>query len=167
MKELKVSYKKYLNSTTEEEFNKTLNDAMNFSFSDTQMKQLEFKTAKCEFVLVDNDSLNIVSGQALVDEYGDYITLKNITEEEASILVDSCIDFFDGENGYLNYQYKNGMFSSAIDSLHSLIKSKGVHLYENPQTKIVDDNYSKSNRILWEKAEANTFYNPIIFIKSK
>lgn len=98
------------------------------------MKKLEFKTSKGSFMLV--DSIEIEG-----------IKLSEITEEQASEIVDKKI-------GYKNYLESTDVISNyscvtATKSLHSLIKSKGAYLYENPHNTV--------------EAEQKTFYNPVIF----
>lgn len=123
------------------------------------MKKIEFKTGKCEFDLLDGARTYTLG---LMKNTGGLkgIYLAHITEGEASRLVDNL-----KAGGYENYQKEGYVsFPSAIESLHSLIKSKGVHLYENPYSNtigIVEFDYHRN------RAEQKTFYNPVIFIKSK
>lgn len=92
----------------------------------------EIKTSKGEFVVVDATTLDKVSGQALVDEYGDYIILSEATEEDASKVVDtkdvnlSSLDCDYADILYRDYTCNKIGFKSAIDSLNSLLKSKGI-----------------------------------------
>lgn len=109
------------------------------------MKELKFKTSEGKFLLL----------ETLSDNYRLFgfikgIKLSEITEEQASDIVSSLVADKQGNKSY-------------VYTLHSLLKSKGIHLFKNPYTKQVDENYSKHNRILFEKSEAKTFYNPYIF----
>lgn len=81
------------------------------------MKKLEFETSKGKFLLVDAiKKPNIHTG----------IKLSEITEEEASEIVDYSIL----KNMYASYNYgvctNSYVYKSAIESLHSLLKSKGI-----------------------------------------
>lgn len=124
------------------------------------MKKLEFETSKGGFCLVE------------AHEYGDkwvnsgkhtYVCmLKRITEEKASEIVDDELYDYVLFRGHLqNY------CETAIESLHSLLKSKGIHLYKNPYTNSTDLNssfFSMQTDFNKEKqAEQKTFYNPYIF----
>ena len=115
------------------------------------MKKLEFETSKGRFVLVDNNQYN----EAVIDflkkvNYGSYmnrIKLSEITEEQASEIV--------------GFQYMDYMSKpTAIESLKSLLKSKGIHLFVNPYKQ---SNKEYFNKIHFEQSEEKTFYNPYIF----
>ena len=127
------------------------------------MKKLEFETSKDKFVLVDlpsyeeiekelqffghdqgltNEDLNNYFRHILPDLNKSY-ELSEITEEEASQIVDYYI-----EDNFLGY--------TEIDVLHSLLKSKGIHLFENPYK-----NHQDKDLETWY--EELTFYNPFIF----
>lgn len=110
------------------------------------MKKREFETRKGKFTLVDG-FYHINGG----------INLSKITEEQASEIVDEVW------GKYKNYEtderagnYNRFVCDSAIESLNSLLKSKGVHLFENP---------TKERFVYFEyrEAERKTFYNPYIF----
>lgn len=120
------------------------------------MKKLEFKTAKCEFILVDKNDITDDEYQALLYFKKVYL-LSHITEEEAREIVDLKGDRF---QDYDHVSCCDRWCNTAIKSLHSLIKSKGVHLYENP-------NDNQCGTCEYQETESKTFYNPILFIKSK
>lgn len=128
------------------------------------MKVLEFETSKCRFKLIDMPekvSINGWSGAIVIDElnqipqekYAKGFYLKNITEEQASDIVDDELYDYVLFRGHLqNY------CETAIESLHSLLESKGIHLFENP--------YSDAQRYTdteYFDALDKTFYNPYIF----
>jgi|SRR5690606_6287752 len=99
------------------------------------MKTLEFETSKGRFLLVDNPLLP--QAMSITTKY---IKLSEITEEQASEIVDSDDEY--GVIMYQNYQTASMQYFdeqiTAIESLHSLLKSKGI-------------------------LEQKTFYNPYIF----
>ena len=78
------------------------------------MKTIE--TSKGEFVVVDATTLDKVSGQALVDEYGDYIILSEATEKDAIEVVEEYIYITGEVDGYYNY-----LFLQSMSFLHLLI----------------------------------------------
>lgn len=116
------------------------------------MKKLEFETSKGRFVIVDSTTLDKVSGQALVDEYGDYIILSEITEEQASEIVFR-----------IGHHSNDHLIPSAKQILHSLLKSKGIYLFENPYGEWFSDFKNANDELDWQLAEQKTFYNPYIF----
>lgn len=124
------------------------------------MKELKFKTDKSEFTLNDG---------------GEGIPLKKITEEQASEIVKmTWISSNPNLCKFKNYDVNgNGSLSSAIESLHSLLKSKGINLFENPCERFSPyDSRSKTGKHDWneedviervyKEAESKTFYNPCI-----
>lgn len=149
------------------------------------MKKLEFETIKSRFLVVDipiNFLFKIHHNHLVVDstsngligkmnrlnddlkgfiEVGRLIAkLSEMTEEEANGIVDSTrknirekdIVFQDYQSKYK----KDFSYDTAIESLHSLLKSKGVYLFRNPYT-------SKINPLEYKEAKEKTFYNPYIF----
>ena len=113
------------------------------------MKRLEFETSKGRFVIVDSTTLDKVSGQALVDEYGDYIILSEITEVQASEIVFR-----------IGHHSNDHLIPSAKHILHSLLESKGIHLFENPYPDAgLIPSYEQK---LYREAEQKTFHNPYI-----
>lgn len=141
------------------------------------MKKLEFETSKSRFVVIDNNQDDNMVIQFLKDiPYGSYmnrIKLSEITEDQASEIVDEPVKFFNPTNPYcvedvvyINYNSGKG-FWTAIESLHSLLESKGIHLFKNPYTNSTDLNssfFSMQEDFNKEKeAEQKTFYNPYIF----
>lgn len=141
------------------------------------MKQIEFKTSKGTFVIVDIDAnvkIESIMGGFVrlrrcnkVNDYYDktYYKLTDITEDDADKVVDKVMN---GQH-FQNYNYKcitDRWVKTAIESLHSLIKSLGIHLYENP---IKVHTWSSENADLyikrWRETELKTFYNPHIFKK--
>lgn len=130
------------------------------------MKKIEFKTIKGDFVLVDNrgraNYYDVISDFIMRGVNLKYINqIKDITEKQASNIVDNPTS--DGfYPRYWNFEDGNTMWyclkDNALESLHSLLKSKGVYLYENP-------NDNQCGTIEWQEAEQNTFYNPYLFKK--
>ena len=98
------------------------------------MKKLEFETNKGRFVLVDNPLLP--QAMSITTKY---IKLSEITEEQASEIAEESLD------SHLDTFYKcynlneveevewedDFIYTSAIDSLHSLLKSKGIKITNN------------------------------------
>lgn len=115
------------------------------------MKKLEFETSKGKFVLVDG---YVENG----------IDLKQITEERAGEIVDSMqsgtvlgklvTDLYNHTIEIYKHEGRDIKFISAVKCLHSLLKSKGVHLFKNPAPILHQDRL---------RQEQNTFYNPFIF----
>lgn len=145
-------------------------------------KQIEFKTSKGTFILVDmpnNRIEEMVCGQYMIDTTSSiHYKLSDITKDEASEIVDEDNDY--GVRIFQNYQTTSMQYFdeqiTAIESLHSLLKSKGVHLYENPVPEPeIQGGYTPDGDFLggyddqwiadYEEASQNTFYNPYIFVK--
>lgn len=134
------------------------------------MKQIEFKTSKGEFIIVEysdigthlivGDKTHVFSKKdnSYFTHIGDSISIKDITEDQANDIVDKVMN---GQH-FQNYNYKcvtDRWVKSARESLKSLIESLDIHLYKNPiKTFTFDEDY-----IRHIEAEANTFYNPYIF----
>ena len=99
------------------------------------MKKLEFETSKGKFLVSESD------------EHYDYRfigLLSRITEEQASEIVDEI-------HGNVSF----------ITTLNILLKSKGIHLFENPYPDAgLIPSYEQK---LYREAEEKTFYNPYIF----
>ena len=116
-------------------------------------KQEKITTSKGEFLLVDAiEKPNINTG----------IKLSEITEEQASEIVDKVMN----NQHFQNYNFKSyndRWVKTAIESLHSLLKSKGIHLFENPYGKWYSDFENANQELDWQLAEQKTFYNPYIF----
>lgn len=106
------------------------------------MKKLEFETSKGRFLVVDlkNDYSEIYQLTEL--GYGFLCVLSEITEEQASEVVDCHKSLF------------GVPLSTHIESLHSFLKSKDIYLFENPVPLL------HHSRL---EAEEKTFYNPYIF----
>lgn len=106
-----------------------------------------------EFLLVDG---HVAKGGIKHEDkiYYYFCDAKNITEEQASEIVykRKWVDEF-----YLSYK----------GTLNYILKSKGIHLYDNPYTNSTDLNssfFSMQTDFKKEKeAEEKTFYNPFIF----
>ncbi len=108
---------------------------------------------------------------------GDF-KLSDITEQQAIEIVDSRFIFQtqyikDMLHCYLDYENNDWVYKEALPSLHSLIKSKGIYLYENPlgNLKVYKKNFKGHDMFYsnytakWQEAEQKTFYNPYIFKK--
>lgn len=141
------------------------------------MKTLELETSKGRFLLVDmvidiwtpedeKSSTLYLEGETY--QVMSCIKLSEITEEQASIIVDSNDEY--GVVMYQNYQTTSMQYFdeqiTAIESLHSLLKSKGVHLFKNPlkntySIQSLEGSLKHRNQI--KDAEQKTFYNPYIF----
>lgn len=132
------------------------------------MKKLELETSQGKFVVEEASDKNI--GRVL---------LKHITEQQASEIVPSTHHFTPGENIehwnlFEDYEYNRLSWSfTSIESLHSLIKSKGYYLFENPNPKPSEYMFykRKSDGVSWGDSllqlhncsDQKTFYNPVIF----
>lgn len=134
------------------------------------MKKLELETSKGRFLVEEASNNNL--GRVLI---------KYITENQASEIVDTVkyglhilgIGYaYYGDN---QHQHK-GYVYYAIESLHSLIKSKGYYLFENTCKKPKHyelwakygdfTQYGKSlseSVHQWKQSDKKTFYNPVIF----
>ncbi len=145
------------------------------------MKKLNFETSKGKFVVVDiesdKDIYDIQSNFGyLLKDFCDWIYLKDITEQQASEIVDYEVENVEIQGGgFYNtiYNYEKGDFqlgNSQIDSLYSLITSNGYYLFENPIQYIPDKitnshtNLDSQDLIMkYYDAKDKTFFNPIIF----
>ena len=132
------------------------------------MKKLEFETSKGEFMLV---GISKSIEEAYEDGYIFYKLigkLSDITEEQASEMVDIWFESDEGKVFYTNYLVNGHAFESATESLQSLIKSKGVHLFENPYKNMLSIQSLEGSQIHSknvEEAEEKTIYNPYLFKK--
>lgn len=137
------------------------------------MKSKVFNTSKGEFLIVDLPGKGNTETICLLSDLKYKIVgpVKLITEEQASDIMVSEYVFTPGENVehwnlYKNYEDNSLSWSfTALDSLHSLIKSLGIHLYENPfgNYKDFEGKMDLYMNILSE--EQNTLYNPYIWKK--
>lgn len=117
------------------------------------MKKLEFETSK---------------GSFLLNEEGKGISLKEITEKKASEIVDEFLfnandgsDYVDQEV-YKNYITDEIYLTNPKESLHSLLESRGIYLYEKPY--LPEELINNQEAFIADlKAEQKTFYNPYIF----
>lgn len=128
------------------------------------MKIIEFETSKGKFKLIDMPEtirINGWNGSVMIDElnqisqekYAKGFYLKNITEEQASEIVDEI-------HGNISF----------ITTLNILLKSKGIHLYENPvpEPEYQFDNFGNGGMCeswinVYQEQAQKTFYNPYIF----
>jgi len=146
------------------------------------MKKLEFETSKGRFVV--SDERHYLKNEFGIKtaylngvkqfEFEKFIELNRITEEQASEIVDYGVIIEEVQGGGLYemyYDYELGRYSlgkSQIESLHSLLQSKGIHLYDNPVdlNEQLDCNCDMCYQKLEDsfvEAEEKTFYNPYIF----
>lgn len=144
------------------------------------MKKLEFETSKGRFLVVDmvidiwtseDEKSSTLHLEGEVYQVMSCIKLAEITEEQASDIVDKVMN----EQHFQNYNFKSyndRWVKTAIESLHSLLKSKGLHLFKNPlqsSKPTADlafyDNVKDAKLIYnkWKESEQKTFYNPYIF----
>lgn len=123
------------------------------------MKVLEFETSKGRFCVT--DGYDCINGG---------IEIRNITEEQSREIVKQSIH----TNLYAHYveniEVNTYCYISAIESLHSLLKSKGIHLFENPvpTPEYQCDNFGNGGMCeswinTYKTEEEKTFYNPFIF----
>lgn len=135
------------------------------------MNKIEFETSKGSFVLIDESELTKID-KIIVSNDNDFIKLSEITDKQASEVVDS-FDLFGNINvGYKNYSEEEPVLNTAKESLHSLLKSKGVYLFENPIIHPNDMGIQPAS-FSWyleqenqhNEAELKTFYNPYLFKK--
>lgn len=156
------------------------------------MKNIRIKTEKVTFYVIDmpeevqNIYLNGISWQSRDGHWDTWYSedesetltfvsfLKDINEEQASGIADNF------KMGYKNYTYRNptlggqqvamiipDYYRNSIDSLLSLMDSKGCHLYENPLKNtfgIQSLEGSKKHVEQIEQASLKTFYNPAIYL---
>lgn len=147
------------------------------------MKKLEFETSKGRFLIIDlpidyhvqNNTVYYVTESTKdtfllpVGESYSINWLKEITEEKASEIVDNPFELEVADYTALvfkDYEDDENTYSSSIDSLYSLLFSKGVHLFENPLKNtysIQSLEGSQKHRDQIKEAEQKTFYNPYIF----
>lgn len=130
------------------------------------MKTLEFETIKGRFLVVDSKDAPSSFNRYLRDieeKLGVQLTtgykLSEITEEEVSGIVDEPFGLEVGDDEVIvfkDYEDEENTYSNSIDSLYSLIFSKGIHLFENPYK-----NHQDKDLETWY--EELTFYNPYIF----
>lgn len=137
------------------------------------MKQLEFETSKGRFRVVDEKDYMVF--HLMIAKNGfDCISLQEITEEKAREIVDEFLfnandgsDYGD-EKVYKDYVTDEIYLTNPIESLHSLLKSKGIHLFKNPHPRryimaMTDKGIVDTTEKLYLEAEQKTFYNPYIF----
>ncbi|MGV6945064.1 hypothetical protein [Sphingobacterium kyonggiense] len=115
------------------------------------MKKLEFTTGKGRFVVVDESELPKID-QLLIGKDDKFIKLSEITEEQAREIIEHAGSPWYGHKDFTN---PHNWFSNPLDSLHSLIKSKGWFT-SNPFEKFADE-------CGCEEAESRTLHNPVIF----
>lgn len=142
-----------------------------------KIKKLEFETRKGKFLIVENNLSILI--QILHYLYQRIGLLSGLTEEQASEIVDSLTwNFTNGTSGksYRNYLAKSEfdfqpVVPTALESLHSLIKSKGWFT-SNPiqSTKPPDDlrfydNQEDMEKCItdWHEAESRTLHNTVVF----
>lgn len=99
---------------------------------DLDMKKHEITTSKGEFVVVDYNILPKID-KMLIDGDSRFIKLSEATEEDAKGVVDEHeYPWLEGEYCYPDYEVygKTGFkaFDTAIDSLRSLLTSKGIDI---------------------------------------
>lgn len=160
------------------------------------MKKIEFETSKGKFVVFDEKEFTVFN-QCTVDDkwivygeiydYNSHSFIKDITEEQASDIIEEReLSSWHKKREFLKYydytsrnEFGISFLKSAIDSLHSLIKSEGYYLFENPFGN-PPHNYGLLNlyptgnvlmdasfdiAIRYRDADQKTFYNPCIFKK--
>lgn len=136
------------------------------------MKIKEITTIKGKFDLIDYDPSDWECVEYLdslsIDQYNGRIDLENFTCDQAKKVVE------ERENGFLDYR-DNEIIEHASDSLHYLIESLDIYLFENPighpeKHALFDENnldYGKYKDELtkWEEHEEKTFYKPFLIRK--
>ena len=84
------------------------------------MKELKFKTSNGEFLVVDGNDYRYP--HYMFTKFGlRYVVVSEITEEQASNIVESNI-----AGRFLSYDSLYENYRNSIESLHSLLKSKGI-----------------------------------------
>lgn len=133
------------------------------------MKAKQFRTSNGLFVIVEYSDIEThlhIKGVTHVfskknnshfTHVGDPISVENITEQQASEIVDKSIHTYLFAHYVKDIPVNTYCYLSAIESLHSLIKSLGIHLFKNPY---LDFETLDIDAI---EAESDTFYNPHIF----
>lgn len=151
------------------------------------MKKLEFESNGSKWMLMEVQAANfaIYKGRLVMgstdldvnnkclkidrgDDLGFYvlrafdngISLKTISEAQASEVVSRSIHTSLFAHYVKDIPVNTYCYTSPIQSLHSLIKSKGVWLFGNPVENWKDEVYFNTTM---EEAEEKTFYNPILF----
>lgn len=114
------------------------------------MKQLEFETSKGRFIVKDLSFIPL-------DCKG--IKLSEITEEQASDIVFR-----------IGHHSNDHLIPSAKQILHSLLKSKGIHLFENPYDldEQLDCNCDMCYQKLedaFDEAEQKKHFTTLIFLR--
>lgn len=123
------------------------------------MKELKFETSKGEFLVVDD--VNDIGKNIPYDLVTKIGYIKNLTEEQASEVVESFTQEINNYTCHFNYVLNtHDITINSIESLHSLLESKGINLFENPYKQV---NKEYFNKIHFEQSEQKTFYNPYIF----
>lgn len=144
------------------------------------MKKIEFETSKGSWLVLDSKDAPSSFNRYLRDiekelrvRLTEGYKLSEITEEQVSDIVDEPLF---GKH-YRDYTFiptlddsYAGEFrlNTAIESLHSLLKSKGIHLFENPHPRryimaMTDKGIVDTTEKLYLESEQKTFYNPYIF----
>ena len=122
------------------------------------MKELKFKTSKGEFLVIDKEDVEVAFSLVIKNIRERFnlkqvvgYALKDITEKQASEITDEI-------HGNVSF----------ITTLNILLKSKGIHLFENPID--LDERLECNCDICYgrlesdhEESEQKTFYNPYIF----
>lgn len=97
---------------------------------------IEFKTSKGSFVADEVDSsenaMYMFFENPKIFKNGIYLKpmflISDVTEEDAKLVVDS-FELYGGVNvGYKNYTEDEPVLDTTLESLHSLLKSKGIDI---------------------------------------
>lgn len=119
-----------------------------------EIKSFVFDTSQGGFIVIDVPKDSPLLGQYLVEKYGAvYYTVADISEEDAGDIVDW--------NELHQYYYKHPSKAwegdiTAIESLHSLLRSFGMELFKNPYEGHEDEDLE------WFYNQI-TFFNPLIW----
>lgn len=130
------------------------------------MKQVEFKTNRGKFAIIDSD----------IKPDGWYVDIRNITEEQADSIIraDFVYNANDGSDEgdidvYQDFTDNGNFLYSAKESLFSLFESLGIYLFDNPISHPDNIEIQPASINWWIgqeenhlKAEEETFRNPYI-----
>jgi len=128
-----------------------------------EVKELRFETSKGKFFIVEN--IPSVLRQVPHDFCDRIGLLYGLTEEQARDIVDSSI-----YDEYYPNHTRISLTKSALDSIRSLIQSKGWYLFDNPYKHPQTMEIIPASLNWWYEqeqkhieAESRTFHNPVIF----
>lgn len=121
------------------------------------MKELNFKTSKGEFILLDGDADGRIKLPTNI-EYQELGRVKYMTKEQFYKVLDNSIHTGLFAHYVKDVPVNTYCYLSGMDSLHSLVNSLGWYLWDNPYSNFADETGC-------QEAESKTLYNPILLKK--